>query len=236
MLGIVPAAGRGSRIHLGTGMLGDAQSPRALADCVLDRLVRGGADRICCVIGSGQSEVREQFGTRFGPADLQYVVRAEPCGLCDALFSARALVGDDEPVVVGLPDTVWFPETALAGLPDGVLSLLLFPVEHPELFDAVALDERNQVVEIRVQQRNPGTDWIWGAFKMPGRVFHELDALWRARERRDEHVGSLVNAYIAAGGAALGCRAGQSYLDAGTLHGYIEAMLLLGDPARELSA
>lgn len=235
MLGIVPAAGRGNRIHLGTGMVGDAQAPPALADCVVDRLVRGGADRICFVIGSGQSEVMEHFGTRFGPVDLLYVP-VEPCGLCDALFSARALVGDDEPVVVGLPDTVWFPESALADLPDGVLSLLLFPVEHPELFDAVALDDRDQVVEIRVQQRNPGTDWIWGACKMPGRVFHELDALWRARERRDEYVGTLVNAYIAAGGAALGCKAGESYLDAGTLHGYLEAMLLLGDPTREVSA
>lgn len=236
MLGIVPSAGRGSHIHLGDGILGDAQRPRAVTQCVLDRLVRGGADKICFVVDSGKPEVMEDFGVRFGPADLLYVVQPEPSGLCDALFSARALVGDDEPVVVGLPDTVWFPEAALAGLPDGVLSFLLFPVEHPELFDAVALDGRDQVVEMRVQQRDPGTDWIWGAFKMPGRVFHELDALWRARECRDEYVGTLVNAYLAAGGTALGCKAGESYMDVGTLHGYLSAMLLLGDPTRELSA
>jgi hypothetical protein len=132
---------------------------------------------------------------------------------------------------VGLPDTVWFPEHALAGLPDDALSFLLFPVEHPELFDAVLLDDRDQVLEVRVQRRDPGTEWIWGAFKMPGRVFRDLHALWSARECRDEYVGTLVNAYLAAGGSALGRKAGESYMDVGTMHGYFDALLMLGEPA-----
>jgi len=246
MLGIVPAAGRGTRIQplafskellpVGARMLGDAQRPRAVAEYLLERLVAGGADRICFVIGAGKSDILESFGARFGGTDLVYVVQPEPSGLCDALFRASALVRDDETVAVGLPDTVWFPETALSGLPDDLLSFLLFPVERPELFDAVALDDGDRVVEIRVKQRNAGTHWIWGAFKMPGRIFHELHALWRARERCDEYVGTLVNAYIAAGGMAIGCKAGESYLDVGTLHGYRAAMLMLEDRAQELSA
>jgi glucose-1-phosphate thymidylyltransferase len=246
MLGIVPAAGRGSRIQplafskellpVGARMCGEAQRPRAVAEYVLERLVRGGADKICFVIGAGKSDILEYFGARFCGADLVYVVQPEPAGLCDALFRASALVRDDEPVAVGLPDTVWFPESGLARLPDDMLSFLLFPVEHPELFDAVALDRSEQVIEIRVKQRDPGTDWIWGAFKMPGRVFRELHALWRARERCDEYIGTLVNAYIAGGGAAIGCKAGESYMDVGTLHGYHAAMLVLAEPASELSA
>jgi len=246
MLGIVPAAGRGTRIQplafskellpVGARTLGDVQRPRAVAEYLLERLVLGGADKICFVIGAGKSDILEYFGARFGGADLMYVVQPEPSGLCDALFRASALVGRDEPVAVGLPDTVWFPDTALASLSDDVLSFLLFPVEHPELFDAVALDGADRVIEIRVKQRDPGTQWIWGAFKMPGRVFHELHALWRTRERRDEYVGTLINAYIAAGGIAVGCKAGESYMDVGTLHGYHAAMLTLAEPIRELSA
>jgi glucose-1-phosphate thymidylyltransferase len=246
MLGIVPAAGRGTRIQplafskellpVGARMLDDAQRPRAVAEYLLERLVVGGADKICFVIGAGKSDILEYFGARFGGADLVYVVQPQPSGLCDAMFRATALVASDEQVVVGLPDTVWFPESGLRRLPEDVLSFLLFPVEHPELFDAVALDERDRVLQIRVKQRDPGTHWIWGAFKMPGRTFHELHALWRAREGRDEYVGTLVNAYIAAGGVALGCKAGESYLDVGTLRGYRAAMQLLGERAQEASA
>ena len=75
-----------------------------------------------------------------------------------------------------------------------------------------------------------------GAFKMPGRVFHELHSLWRTREKHDEYVGTLVNAYVAAGGVAVGCKAGESYMDVGTLHGFHSALLTLSEPVRELLA
>jgi len=169
----------------------------------------------------------EYFGGRFGSADLAYVVQAEPAGLCDAIFRAAPLIGADETVAIGLPDTVWFPADALAALPDDALSFLLFPVERPQLFDAVVLDGAGRVREIRVKQDNPGTHWIWGAFKMPSRVFCELHQLWLRRARQDEYIGTLVNAWIAAGGVALGIKAGESYVDVGTLDGYRAAIQLL---------
>jgi dTDP-glucose pyrophosphorylase len=234
MLGIVPAAGRSTRIQLlasSNELLLIGEQSRAVAAYVLERLVCAGADKICLVVGAGNSELANYFGAHFAGVDLLYVVQPEPLGLCDALFRASAMVDADEQVAVGLPDTVWFPEHALAGLPDDALSFLLFPVEHPELFDAVLLDDRDQVLEVRVQRRDPGTEWIWGAFKMPGRVFRDLHALWSARECRDEYVGTLVNAYLAAGGSALGRKAGESYMDVGTMHGYFDALLMLGEPA-----
>ncbi len=64
---------------------------------------------------------------------------------------------------------------------------------------------------------------------MPGAVLHELRALWVQRDRQDEYIGTLVNAWLQRGGDALGVRAGESYVDVGTLNGYREAMRLLGD-------
>jgi hypothetical protein len=58
-------------------------------------------------------------------------------------------------------------------------------------------------------------------------VLHELHALWRSREPRDEYLGTLINAYLARGGEARGVRAGMAYVDVGTLHGYREATQLL---------
>ncbi|HLI23069.1 MAG TPA: hypothetical protein VKV32_18235, partial [Stellaceae bacterium] len=49
------------------------------------------------------------------------------------------------------------------------------------------------------------------------------------RNRSDEFIGSLVNAYIASGGRAFGVKAGQSYVDVGTFNGYRAAMELLAE-------
>ena len=57
--------------------------------------------------------------------------------------------------------------------------------------------------------------------------FRELNALWEARGRSDEYFGTLVNNYLERGGHALGVKAGKSYVDVGTLHGYRTAMTLL---------
>ncbi len=64
-----------------------------------------------------------------------------------------------------------------------------------------------RVLEIQVKQPAPKSNWVWGAFKMPGTVFHELHALWLSREPRDEYFGTLVNEWLARGGEARGVRA-----------------------------
>ena len=91
-----------------------------------------------------------------------------------------------EPVLVGLPDTIWLPEDAFARLPDDKLAFLTFPVARPELFDAVVSDDAGRVREIQVKREGAESNWVWGAFRMPGAVLHELYRLWRsaARARR----------------------------------------------------
>jgi glucose-1-phosphate thymidylyltransferase len=240
MWGIVPAAGRGSRIQplafskellpVGSRTGADGvERPCAVSEYLLERMILGGADKICFVISPGKSDIMEYFGASYGPARIVYVVQPEPAGLCDAIFQAESLIGPDESVIVGLPDTIWFPADALAGVPDDALSFLLFPVEHPEFFDAVVLDETGGVLQVQVKRPDAASKWIWGAFKMPGHVFHDLRHLWQAPQRGDEYFGTLVNAWLARGGRALGVPAGEAYVDVGTLHGYRSAMSLLAD-------
>jgi glucose-1-phosphate thymidylyltransferase len=239
MWGIVPAAGRGSRIQplafskellpVGSRRDNGAERPCAVSEYLLERLALGGADKLCFVIGPGKSDILEYYGESYGTIATAYVVQPFPAGLCDAIFRAAPLIGEDEAVAVGLPDTVWFPEDGLRGLPGDRLSFLLFPVDRPELFDAVVVDDDNRVSQIQVKQQDPLSSWVWGAFKMPGLVFHDLRRLWFARECRDEYFGTLVNAYIAAGGEAAGFKAGTAYVDVGTLHGYRAALRLLAE-------
>ncbi len=237
MWGIIPAAGYGTRIQplafskellpVGGRAEETIERPKAVSEYLVDRMTAGGADKICFVISPGKSDIMEYYGGRVGRADIAYVVQPRATGLCDAIFRAHPVIPKDEPVIVGLPDTIWFPEDALCALPDDRLSFLLFPVERPQFFDAVVTDDAGSVVEIQVKSSEARTPWIWGAFKMPGAVFHELHAFWRARPKPDEYVGTLVNAWLAQGGKATGIRAGTSYVDVGTLDGYRAAMQLL---------
>ncbi len=129
--------------------------------------------------------------------------------------------------MVGLPDTIWFPDDALNALPEG-FAFLLFPVKQPQFFDAVVLDEAGRVTEIQVKQAEPRSNWIWGAFRLPGRTLHDLYRLWQRPDRGDEFIGTLVNAWIARGGEAYGAKVGTAYVDVGTFDGYRMAINLLG--------
>jgi dTDP-glucose pyrophosphorylase len=239
MWGIVPAAGQGTRIQplafskellpVGSRQDADRERPRAVSEYLLERLVLGGADKICFVISPGKTDILHYYGSGIFSARVFYTVQQEPAGLCDAIFQALPLVADNEPVLVGLPDTIWFPADALAALPRDVLAFLLFPVERPELFDAVVLDADDRVVEIQVKSTRATSHWIWGAFSMPGAVMRQLHALWVTRGRSDEYIGTLVNAWLAQGGTARAVRGGASYVDVGTVRGYREAMMLLSE-------
>lgn len=241
--GIIPAAGAGSRIQplafskellpVGSRLDGEVERPRAVSEYLVERMIRGGATRICFVVSPGKSDILEYYGGGFGPAHVCYTVQPKPSGLCDSIFRALPLIHDDEDVIIGLPDTIWFPDDALAHLPSGKLSFLLFPVDRPQFFDAVVTDGMGNVREIQVKRPDASSNWIWGAFRMPGRVLRELHRLWLLRDRGDEYMGTLVNAWLGEGGEALGIPAGQAYVDVGTLHGYREAIQLLSRAPRE---
>lgn len=241
MWGIIPAAGAGSRIQplafskellpIGSRFDNGAERLRAVSEYLVERMLKAGATKLCFVISPGKSDILEYFGGdysgEYGKASICYAVQPRPAGLCDAIFRALPLIHPDECVLIGLPDTIWFPEEAFNALGDGDFSFLLFPVERPEFFDAVVTDQNGRVLEIQVKRQGASSSWVWGAFKMPGRTLDALHSLWLKRDRADEYVGTLVNAYLAEGGKAVGVRAGQAYVDVGTLRGYRDAIEVL---------
>ena len=237
MWGIIPAAGRGTRIQplafskellpVGSKQVRDAEAPCAVSEHLVARMLAAGVDKLCFVIAPGKSDIVEYFGGRYGDASICYVVQPQASGLCDAVFRALPFIGPGEVACVGLPDTIWFPEDGLRRLDDGGLSFLLFPVDQPQRFDAVVFDAGGSVLHIDVKASNPRSHWIWGAFKVRGSVLEELHALWSEPGRNDEYIGTLVNAYLERGGRARAWPIGETYVDVGTLDGYREAQRLL---------
>lgn len=244
MWGIIPAAGVGSRIQplafskellpVGSWPDGEMERPRAVSEYLVDRMITAGATKLCMVISPGKSDIIEYYGGSVAHAAICYVVQQTPRGLCDAIFRAAPLIAPDEHVLVGLPDTIWFPSDGFRRLGDAGFSFLTFPVARPELFDAVVTDEQGNVTEIQVKDPAARSRWIWGAFKLSGRVLHELHRLWLTREPRDLYIGTLVNEYLSRGGRAIAVPAGESYVDVGTLNGYREAINLLAGRTDQL--
>lgn len=227
--GIIPAAGRGTRLQplafskelLPVGVHADHAHPRAVAEYLLERMIAAGVTHFCFIISPEKTDLITYFGAAYEGRPIAYVIQPHAAGLCDAIFRARALVTPDDELVIGLPDTIWEPMSALADCPRGRFSLLLFPTEHPEYFDAVISDPATaEVMRIEVKSPTASSAWIWGAMRLPGSDFASLHDLWQAREPRDEYLGTLINAWMQQGGHVYAEKRGREYVDVGTLEGY----------------
>ncbi len=236
MIGIIPAAGAGQRIQplgcskellpVGSRVIHGVERPKAVSEYLVERMIAAGATQICMVISAEKSDIVRYYAERDYNAEIFYVVQQKPQGLCDALFRATPFAGHHDRVLIGLPDTIWFPENAYR-LPlereDADVNLVLFPVADPSVFDAVVCDAQDYVVKVEVKQTDAHSRWIWGAITTSGSAFHALRSLWESRHRCDEYLGSLLNAYIAAGNLVRGYHVGESYMDVGTFEGYRQA-------------
>jgi glucose-1-phosphate thymidylyltransferase len=234
MIGVIPAAGAGQRIQplgcskellpVGSRMLGGIERPKAVAEYLVERMIAAGATQICMVISAEKTDIVRYFAERDYAAQIFYVVQQKPAGLCDALFRAEPFARDHEHVLIGLPDTIWFPEnayrTALESAVRADVELILFPVEQPQHFDSVICDDFGYVQRVDVKVAAPATQWVWGAVTCGGEAFHALKLLWESRHRQDEFLGDLLNAYINAGNAVRATYCGEKYMDVGTLEGY----------------
>ena len=271
MIGVIPAAGAGLRIQplgcskellpVGSRLMEGMTRPKAVSEYLVERMIAAGARQICMVISAEKSDIVRYYAERDYAAEIFYAVQRKPRGLCDALFRAASFVRSDEPVLIGLPDTIWFPENAYLAAVDAIAShgdpshgetpaevnLVLFPVDNPSAFDAVLCGvasgpavgsplgqhERRRVERVIVKQMNPGTNWVWGAVVTSGRAFHALNQLWESRHRADEYLGDLLNAYIAAGNSVQATANGEHYMDVGTMEGYHAAQDYLRERNRQ---
>jgi glucose-1-phosphate thymidylyltransferase len=246
MIGIIPAAGAGQRIQplgcskellpVGSRTIDGVERPKAVSEYLVERMIAAGADQICMVISAEKSDIVKYYAERDYAAEIFYVVQQKPQGLCDALFRAEPFTRSHEQVLIGLPDTIWFPENAYRPAVESreSVSLVLFPVTNPTVFDAVVADERGFVEHVEVKQKDPHSHWIWGAVTATSEAFRALKLMWEARHREDEYLGHLLNAYMDAGNEVHCTYAGEHYMDVGTLQGYHAAQdFLRGMRARK---
>jgi glucose-1-phosphate thymidylyltransferase len=251
MIGIIPAAGAGQRIQplgcskellpVGSRVVQDSQGrsverPKAVSEYLVERMIAAGAEQIAMVVSAEKTDIMRYFAERDFAAEIFYVVQREPRGLCDAIFRAEPFARGHKQVLIGLPDTIWFPENAFSPAVERLshetgVNLVLFPVNEPSAFDAVEVDDLGDVREVQVKCADASSNWIWGAVTSTGPALHALRCQWEARHYADEYLGHLLNAYIAAGNPVRATFAGEHYMDVGTLAGYRAAQEFLYERA-----
>jgi glucose-1-phosphate thymidylyltransferase len=249
MIGIIPAAGAGQRIQplgcskellpVGSRLVNGAERPKAVSEYLVERMIAAGAEQICMVISAEKTDIVKYYAERNYAAEIFYVVQRKPQGLCDALFRAEPFARRHDQVLIGLPDTIWFPENAYVpalDLEQVDVNLVLFPVNDPTVFDAVVCDDLGFVQQVQVKRRDAASHWIWGAVTARGESFHRLKLLWESRHRTDEFLGDLLNAFIAAGNVVKGRHCGEVYMDVGTMEGYRNAQDYLRANMKSLRA
>ena len=243
MIGVIPAAGAGQRIQplgcskellpVGSRHIDGVERPKAVSEYLVERMIAAGAEQICMVVSAEKTDLIRYFAEHSYAAEIFYVLQQKPQGLCDALFRAEPFARHHDCVLIGLPDTIWFPENgyrqalSVLQVSQAEVSLLLFPVTNPAAFDAVLADEHGYVQEVQVKRNDAQSHWIWGALTTTGAAFRDLKRLWESRHRKDEYLGYLLNAYIDAGNIVRSACAGEIYMDVGTLDGYHQALNFL---------
>jgi glucose-1-phosphate thymidylyltransferase len=236
VIGIIPAAGCGTRIQplgcskellpVGSHHVNGAERPKAIAEYLIERMINAGAQQICMIISPEKHDLIRFFSERHYAADIFYAVQNKPAGLCDAVFRTEPFIGRHEQVLIGLPDTIWFPANSYASALDfsqSSVNLIAFPVADPTQFDSVLFDGRGMVQRVDVKSAAARSKWIWGAIAATGDALRSLKELWQRRGASDIYLGDLFNAFIAEGNPIRAVPCGETYIDVGTVNGYHRA-------------
>jgi glucose-1-phosphate thymidylyltransferase len=156
-VGVLPAAGRGSRLAplrypkellpiCYEPIAGAGVQPRAVAEYALAAIASADAERVLLVVAPWKLDVLNYFGdgSHVGMR-IGYLYQEQARGLPYALDLARPWTRGDH-VVFAMPDTITAPQDALARLRDRYLAtgadlaLAVFPTAEPERLGPVLLD------------------------------------------------------------------------------------------------
>jgi NDP-sugar pyrophosphorylase family protein len=219
VVGVVPAAGRAMRLQpfsVSKEVL--EVGGRPVLDYVVERMQTANPDEIRLVTRPEKADVVAHAG-RLGLT----VIEAYPSTLSQSLLAGLEGLGEDDVVLVGLPDSIWEPPEgfsllleAVAGDTDAVLGV--FRSSEPERGDVVAL-EHGLVAAVHVKPANPPGDLIWGCAAATAGALQGL--------RRHDEPGELFDE-LAGRGRVRAVRFPGEFIDIGTKEALKHARELLG--------
>jgi glucose-1-phosphate thymidylyltransferase len=237
-IGIVPAAGRATRLPGCTGSkellpIGETTTPngrrpKAVSEYLVDALVAADVHRVCVVIAPDKHDILRYYGSgeRHG-VEIAYVCQETPTGMADAIDLAYPWIRDGT-VFMGMPDTLFRPADAFAQLRPfyererADLALVVCPTEEPTRLGPVMFDAAGRVREVMDKPAVAPHNNVW-VVAMWGPAFTEF--LHAQLAERPPSDGEVALGSIFQTGVERGLRvralpfADGVYIDAGTMEG-----------------
>mgnify|MGYP003681893235 CR=1 FL=1 len=178
MIGLIPAAGKGSRLSLPFPKElfpvirnGDIQP---VITNVVDDMIFTGIKHLVFVINESKHQIIGYLGSgKKYKCNFSYVVQeniskeiSSSPGLADALISAYHLIRE-KTVLFGMADTIMSPrnvfDLGLLSMNDSTdLMLCLFPTITPENFGMVSFDVNGNVNKVFDKPKNTNLEYMWG--------------------------------------------------------------------------
>jgi glucose-1-phosphate thymidylyltransferase len=229
VVGIVPAAGRGTRLGLPFPKelwpLPDTEGFEPVAQRTLEALREASVRELVFIITHEKAPLIRYFGSgaRFD-VEIAYVAQervsdtSKSAGLSDAIDAAYHLARR-KVVAFGMPDTVVSPPTCFEQVLEPVgagtdLALGLFETSEPERFGMVDASPEGRIRRIVDKPARTELTWMWGIAAW-GPSFTEL--LHETMATNPTDFASVMNRAIDSGLRAVGVPIeGGSYLDLGT--------------------
>jgi glucose-1-phosphate thymidylyltransferase len=253
IVGIVPAAGAGSRLapYPGSKELfpighqlveikgAPERRPKVISQYLLDNMVGAGIRKLYLVIGHGKYDIVGYYGNgeSFG-ASISYLFQSRLDGMPYALDLATPWLPDGATVAMGMPDTIIEPQNAFSVLISAHqqwgadLTLGLFRTDKPSKFGMVGIDGRGNVVEHVDKPAETDLEWLWGMACWGPRftsLMHTALASHTAAgaQRRETVLGDMFDLAIAQGLVVKGVPFDEGrYIDIGTYDDLKRALLL----------
>jgi glucose-1-phosphate thymidylyltransferase len=238
LIGVLPAAGRGSRLGpipcskevmpLGFQPNDDAPvawRPVTAIETNLIALQRAGAQRAVTIISESKADVVRYVGdgSRYGVA-VSYVYQQQLQGMPFALNLARPWIGQAT-TLFAMPDTLIWPIDTMARLAAdhqhhrADVTLGLFSTNTPQRFGMVALDATGRVVRSEEKPTQSDMTLMWGLAAWSPRFADFLAAYLAdyADASREALLGSVFSAALEEDFVVRGLvLTGASYHDIGT--------------------
>lgn len=215
MIGLLPAAGRATRIGGLPKWLLPVPEGSLLALHV-QRMTDAGTAKVAIGAGYHNSGLILQYA----PAGTEtYFVTSKTMN--ETVLKARRIAGD-QPVLLGMPDTYWRAADVYTRLAQASVGSILATVAvwriRPDQRGRVgqcAINPIGRVVRMADKDADCAYPWVWGAL-----IFQP--GLWDYIKPEHPHVGYAVNAAVEAGECIMSEQIAGDYYDCGTSAEYFK--------------
>ena len=208
MNGVVPAAGKGTRLRPRTdeipkGLVDVAGRP--LLSYVFDQLLESGVTQLYVIVGYKADQIIREFGNTYNGVSITYLYQREQRGLGHAILQAESHLQDsDEPFVVLNGDNIvggTIQEPITVGRQpgvDAVIGVETADQQTAQQTGVVVTDKDGQVTNVIEKPTEPPTTQITtGCYVLPTEIFPAL-RLVQPSDRGEIELADAVGLLISA--------------------------------------